>query len=151
MLGPSLFVAFSINLFFFSLFIVLVVWMVHINSIKFPFRIVLGAPPPILSISGNIFFRFLESSGFNIVNPLYITLVGVPSFSFGMGICSITSSSLNCYKDRSFFSNLDRRFVSVIFLSYLGSILVHYFSAAVLLYFSLVFWMSFTSGTSLIV
>ena len=66
-LVPALFVRFSLPLFFFVPFIVLVAWMDHVHFIKFPFRLVLGALVPILAISGNLILWFLDSPVFNIV------------------------------------------------------------------------------------
>ena len=80
----------------------LIGWMVRVDSIKFPFRIFLGAPIPILAISGDIMFWFVDSPLFNIFKSLNITLVGYPSFSVGTGMGSVTSSSLDCFKDKSF-------------------------------------------------
>ena len=72
------FLGLSFPLFFFILFIVLVLWMVHVHSIKFTFRIVLGALSPILDISGYLYIWFLDTPGFNIIESLNITLVGFP-------------------------------------------------------------------------
>ena len=58
-LGPDLFLGFSITLFLFITFIMFVVWMFHVNPIKFPFHIVLGSPIPILAISGNLILWFI--------------------------------------------------------------------------------------------
>ena len=87
----------------FSPLIMIVGWMVHVHYIKFPFHLVLGAPILIFDISSNLIPLFLDYPGFNIVNPLSITLVGVPVFSVGLDLGYVTSSSLNCCKDRSFF------------------------------------------------
>ena len=90
----------------------LVVCMVHVHSKKIPFHPVLGAPPPILVISGNIFSRYLDSPGFNIVKSLNITLVGVPSFSVCAGLGSVTYLSLRYCKARSLvFSKIDKLLV----------------------------------------
>ena len=102
-LVPALFLVFSLPLFIFRPLIILVGWTVHVNSIKFTFHIVLGAPTPILSISSNIFLWFLDKPGLKIVKSLDINLVGVPSFFVVSGLGSCTSSSLDCCKDRSFF------------------------------------------------
>ena len=83
-------------------FIMLVGWMVHINSIKVPFHLVIGSTIPILDISGNLILRFLYSPVFKIVKSLNITLVGVPYFSVDAGMGYDTSSYLKCLKDRSF-------------------------------------------------
>ena len=81
----------------------------------------------------------MDSPGFNIVKSLNITLVGVPSFSFGSGIGFGSSFSLNCFKDRSlFYFKLDRLVVSARMFSSFGYFLVQYFSASILLDFSLV-------------
>ena len=58
-LGPALFLGLSITLFLFITFIMFVVWMFHVNPIKFPFHIVLGSPIPILAISGNLILWFI--------------------------------------------------------------------------------------------
>ena len=81
----------------------LVVWMVHVHSIKIPFHIVLGTPIPILAIYGNIIVWIIDSLGLNIVKNLNITLVGVPYFSVGAGMGSVTSYSLDCCKEKSLF------------------------------------------------
>ena len=96
------FVGLSLPMFFFSPFIMLFVWVVHVHFIKVSFRIVIGAPPPILNIPGNIFIWFIETTRLNIVNLLKIILVGVPSFSVGVSLSYVTSSSLYFFKDRSF-------------------------------------------------
>ena len=77
--------------------------MAHVHSMKFPFPFLLGAPPPILAISGNIFFRFIDFPGFNIVKYLKITIVVIPYFIVGAGLCYGTYSSLECFKDKSNF------------------------------------------------
>ena len=102
-LGISHFVGFYICLLLFGPFIVFVVWMVHVHSIKFAFHIVLVYPIPILAISGNIILWFLYTPGFKTVYYFNIALVGIPYFSVvvGAGLGSITSSSLNCCKYRS--------------------------------------------------
>ena len=99
----TLFIGLSLPIFFFGLFIILVGWMVHVHYIKFPFHIVLGSPIPILVISGTHILWFLDSPIFNMVKSLNITLVGVPYFSVGAGMGSMTNFYLNCCKDRSFF------------------------------------------------
>ena len=78
--------------------------MVHVHAIKSPFHIVLGAPIPILGISGNIILWFIYSLVLNIVKYLNINLFEVPYFSvgFGEGLGSVTSSSLKFFKGRSF-------------------------------------------------
>ena len=82
--------------------------MVHVNYIKCLFHLVLGAPIPILSISGNLILLFIESPGFKIVNSLNITLSGLPYFSGGVCLVSLKFSSLDCCKYRtSILSNLD--------------------------------------------
>ena len=45
-LWPELFLCFSIYLILFSPFIMIIWWMVHLNSINFPFYLVIGAPIP---------------------------------------------------------------------------------------------------------
>ena len=99
-LVTSLFLGVSLPLIFFGPFILIVVWMVHVHSIKFPLNIVIGAPIPILDISGNLILLFIESPGFKIVKLLRINIFGVPSFSVDTGLGSVTSSYLNCFKDR---------------------------------------------------
>ena len=101
-LGPALFVGFSITLFFFIPLIMFFGWIIYVHSIKFPFSLILGAPLPILAISGNIILWFLDSPSFNIVNSLKITLVGVPFFIVGSGMVYVTSSSLDFCNERSF-------------------------------------------------
>ena len=98
---PDLSVGFYIPLFFFIPFIMIVGWMVHVNSIKFPFHPVFGLPIPILAIYGNITLLFIESTGFNIVKSLNKTLFGSPSFFVDAGLGSVTSSSLNFFKNIS--------------------------------------------------
>ena len=103
-LGPDLFVGFYIPLILLKPFNMFVFWMVYVHFIKFPLHIVLGAPTPILTISSNIILLFTDSPWSNIVKSLNITLVGVPYFSVGVcaGLVSVTFSSLNCCKNRSF-------------------------------------------------
>ena len=125
-------------------------WMVHVHSIKFPFRVVLMLPIPIFDISVNIFLWFIGSPGFNIVNSFNITLVRAPSFSFGVGLGYVASSSLKCFKDRGFFCKL-KLVVSAITLALFGSALVHYFAAIVPLYFSVLFLMKYPPRTSILV
>ena len=103
-LVPDQFVGFYIPLFFFALFILLGGWMFYVHSIKFPFRIVLGSPSPILAVSGNIFLWFLDTPGFKIVKSLNMSLAGLHSFSVGADISSVISSSLECCNNRIFFS-----------------------------------------------
>ena len=113
-------------------------WMVHVNSIKFSFHIVLEAPIGILVMSDNIFLWFIYPPGFNIVNYLRINIVGVPSFNVGFGtdMGYVTYYPVNCCKDRSFvFSNSDKGFGSERVLAFLVSVLVHSFSTNILLYF----------------
>ena len=109
--------------------------MVHVHSITFYFHIVLGSPPPILSISRNIFLLFIDTTEFKIFNSLNITHVGVPSFSVGSGLGYVTSYFLYFFKDRLFLSNLDKLVVSARILASLGSVLVHSFAANMLFYF----------------
>ena len=78
--------------------------MVYVNYIKFHFHIVLGAPPPILDISSNIFPWFIDTPGFNIVISLNITIVVVSYFIVGEGMVSVTLYSLDFCKDRLFLS-----------------------------------------------
>ena len=53
-------------------------------------------------------------------------------------MCSITSSSLNCFRGETFvLYSLDQLVVSEIVLKSLSSILVHYFTDTMLSYFSL--------------
>ena len=114
-------------------------WVVHVHSIKFPFHIVLGSTPPILAISGNLFLLFLDTPGFKIVKSINITIDGVPYFSVGECLGSVKYYSLDCCKDKSFFSNLYRQVVSARILASLGSVLFHYFSVTMLLYLSVAF------------
>ena len=65
--------------------IILIGWIFHVHSIKFTFCLVLGVPIPILYISSNISYLFLDSPVFNIVNYLNINLVEFPSFIVGVG------------------------------------------------------------------
>ena len=94
-MGSPLFVGLYLPLIFFIPFSMLVGWMFHVHIIKFPFRILLGTPPPILAISGNLFLWFFYSSKFKISKSLNITLVGVAYFSVGSGLGSVNSSSWN--------------------------------------------------------
>ena len=98
------FLALSLTLIFFIPIIMFVGCMDYVHSIKFPFRIVFGAPPPILAISDNIFLWFIYSPRSNIFMSLGIILVGVPFFCIGVELGCIISSSLKCFKNRSFFS-----------------------------------------------
>ena len=63
----------------------------------------LGSPIPILAISRNIIVWFIDHPGLKIVKSLNINIVGFLSFGFGYGLDYVTSSSLNCCKDRSLF------------------------------------------------
>ena len=125
--------------------------MVHVHSIKCSLHIVLWAPPTILSISGNLFLWFLDSPLFKNFKSLSITLVRFHYFRVFTGMDSVTSSYLNCFKDRSVFSNLDRQVVIARIVSSLGSDLVHFPPASMLFYFSVAFWMSNPAGTSVLV
>ena len=125
--------------------------MVCVYFIKFPFHIVLGAPPPILAKSGNLLLLFLEYPRLNIVKSLNITLVEVPYFSVGAGMGSVPYSSLECCNNIFCFSNLDRPVVSDFFKSSLGYVLAHYFAATMLFYLSVEFLMSYPAGTSVTV
>ena len=99
------------------------------------FHIVVGSPIPILAISVNPVFWFLDSPGFNMVKSLNKNIFGVSYLSFGAGLCSVTSSLLKCWNERSFFfSDLDKWLVIAINLSSLGSVLVHSFAGTVLFY-----------------
>ena len=60
-LVPNLFVGFYIPLIF-RPFIMLVGFMVHVHSIKCPFRLVLGSPIPILASFGNPILWFIDST-----------------------------------------------------------------------------------------
>ena len=91
-LGNALFVGFYLTFYFLSPLIMLVLWMVHVNSIKLPLYPVLGTPPPILDISGNIFLWFLDTPVFKIVKSLNITLLGVNLFSVGAGMGSVQTT-----------------------------------------------------------
>ena len=99
---PELFVGLYLPILSFQPFIMLVVWMVQVHSIKSPFHIFPGPPIPILSIYGNIIIWFIYSPGFKIVKYFNITIVGVTYFSFGAGTVSVTSSHLNCSKFKRF-------------------------------------------------
>ena len=78
--------------------------------------------------------------GFKTVKSLNLTHVGVPSFSFGVGLGSVTSSSLVFFKGISFgLSDLDRQIDCARILSSLGSVLVHSFATTVLFYLSVAF------------
>ena len=135
-MGPALFVGLDLTLILFIHFIMLFVWMLNVNSIKFTFHIVLGTQLLILAISSNISLSFIYSPGLKMVNYLSITLFGVPTISVGAGLGSVKSSSFNCYKERSFFlSNSERIVVSEIILASLGYVSVHYYAATMLLYF----------------
>ena len=101
-MGPTIFVCFYLPLILFIQFIMVVGCIFHVNSIKFTFRIVLGTPIPILSISGNLIPWFLYSPIFKIVKSLKIILVGVPYFSVGAGLGYVTSYYLNCFNYISF-------------------------------------------------
>ena len=90
-LGNELFVGLYITLFSFRPFLIHVGCIVRVNSVKFPFHIVIGSPPTVLAIAGNISFWFLYTPGFKIFNSLNITIFGVPYFSVGAGLCSVTS------------------------------------------------------------
>ena len=124
----------SFTLFSFILLIMLVCWMVHLNSIKFTSHIVIGGPIYIFAISGNLDLWFIDSTGFNFCKYFHLTLVGIPSFSIGVGLGSVASSYLICCKDRSIPpSYLDKGAVSARTLASLGYVLVRYFSAFTLL------------------
>ena len=55
-MGPAILLGFSITLFFFRLFIMFIVWLIHINQPKLPFHIKIGEPKQILAIYGNILY-----------------------------------------------------------------------------------------------
>ena len=97
-LVPSIFVGFSISIFFFLTFSMLSGWIVHVHYIKFPFHIVLGAPISILEIYSNLILWFLDYPGLNIFKSLNITIVGVPSFIVGKCLGCVISSFFNCCK-----------------------------------------------------
>ena len=67
--------------------------MFHVYLIKISFHIVLGVPPPVLDISGNIFFRFNDSPRLNTVKSVNINLLEVPSFSAGEGMGSLPTTT----------------------------------------------------------
>ena len=102
-LEPSLFLDYYLLLFFFSPFIVFIGWIFSVHFIKFLFHILLGAPPPIFSISGNIFPWFLDTPVFNVVKSLNITIVWVSKLIFGEGLSYVTASSLEFCKEGGFF------------------------------------------------
>ena len=130
--GAALFVGFSIPQILFSPFIMIFGWMVHVHSIKFIFHIVLGAPIPILSISGNNILWFIDYQGFNFFFPLNITMVEVPSFSVSVSrFCYIFLIELFQVKKYPPYK-LDKQVVSVRILSSLWFVLVHDFSATML-------------------
>ena len=89
-LRSDLFLGIYLNLFLFTPFIMLVVWMVNVNPMNFHFHIVIGAPIPILAIFGNPILWFIEYTGSKIVKSLNITLVGVLYFSVGADMGSVT-------------------------------------------------------------
>ena len=72
--------------------------MFHVYTIKIAIHLVIGAPPPIYS---SIIIWFIDTPGFKVGNYLNITFVGAPYFIVGVGLGSVYSSSLNCYKYRS--------------------------------------------------
>ena len=76
--------------------------MVHVHSIKISFRLVHVAPIPILAICYNLIFLFLDSPGFKIDDSLNINILRVNSFSVGVGLVSVSSSSLKVCRDRIF-------------------------------------------------
>ena len=89
-LAPALIVSFSIYLILFCLLIIFFGWMIHLHAIKFPFRLVLGSPPPILAIPSNIVLWFIDVPGFKVGLSLNITLLGFPSFSVGTDVGLVT-------------------------------------------------------------
>ena len=100
-LGPAIFLGFSLTLFFFFLLIMFIVWMCHVHAIKFTIHLVIGSPP-ILAIYSNIVIWFLDAPGLKIRNFLNLNLVRVTSFSVIAGVGSVSSSSLEFYKDINF-------------------------------------------------
>ena len=84
--GTCHFLSLYLTLILFTPLIMLVEWIVHINSIKLPFHILLVSSIPILDISGNLILWFLDSPGFKIYKYLKINLVGFPSFSVVSGL-----------------------------------------------------------------
>ena len=99
----------------------------------------IGEPPPILAISGNILLLFIDYPGFKIIKSLNIALVRIPSFSIGAGLGYVKSSSFNCCKEILFvLYNLEIRVVSERILVSLGSVLFPYCTDTILLYFSAV-------------
>ena len=121
-----------------------------VYSIKFTFCLVIGSPPPILAIYGNLFLWFIEYPWLKIVKSLNITLVGVTYFFLVRIWFLLLPPPLTVASTEVLFLyNLDRRLVSARILEYLGSLLVRSFDYTMLLYFSLAFWMSYCSGTYL--
>ena len=95
---------------------------------KFSIRILLGTPPPIFAIFINIILIFLDTPVFKVGKYINITPFGLLHFSVSVGLVYISSSSLGCYKDRSFYlSNLYIQVVSTRIFPYFGSVFVHYF------------------------
>ena len=70
------------------------VWKVNVHNIKFTIDIVLGAPPQVLTILIDIVFGFLNAPVFKVGKYLKINFVGVPSFSDGEGLGTVSSSYL---------------------------------------------------------
>ena len=96
----------------------------------------IGEPPPILAISGNILLLFIDYPGFKIVKSLNIALVRIPSFSIGAGLGYVKSSSFNCCKEILFvLYNLEIRVVSERILVSLESVLFPYCADTISLYF----------------
>ena len=98
--GTCPFLGFYFTLFLFIPFTMLVGWMVHVHSIKLSFNLVLGAPPPILAIYGNILICYIDTPWLNIVKSLNINILGITLFSVVLG--SVASYHLYWCNDISF-------------------------------------------------
>ena len=123
--------------------------MVHVHTIKINIHIVLGTPPLLLVIASIPFLLCIYAPGFNVGNPLNITIFEITYFSVSDGMSSDSYSSLYCFKDTSFVvSDIDIIVVREIILSSLGCLFVSSFSATMLFYLSVSIWISYGYGTS---
>ena len=83
-------------------FVVFIVWMAHVHVLKFTINLVIWAPPSIVAISKNLVLWFIYARVFKFHKYLYKTLVLFPYFSVITSLGCFSSSSLYCFKYRSF-------------------------------------------------
>ena len=62
---------------------------------KFCIHVVIKGPLPIIFISSNLVFKFIDSPGFKVGKSLKITLVGLTFYKVSAVMGSVSSSSLD--------------------------------------------------------